>query len=461
MAVHPFDHQILQRGFSTPELLAVFEERTRLQRWLDVEAALAASQAELGVIPGEAAEEIAARAQLDRLDLTRLREEFARTRNSLVPLLRVLRASCAANYGEYVHFGATTQDVLDTAMVLEQRDALALIYRDLRGLASVLATLAERYRTTPMAGRTHGQQALPITFGFKCAVWLAETNRHLDRVLAMAAQLRYGQLGGAVGSLAAFGERALAVADRTLGRLGLQRPPISWHTSRDTIGALAGLFVLLLGTCDKIAGEIFQLGKTEIGELAETAPGRAMSSSTMPHKNNPVLCQRIAVLAAQGRALNTTVQEAAAHEHERDPRRLWSEWLAMPQLAVYTGTAVHSCRDVLQQLTVDEGAMADNLHRHGELLLSEWLQFQLADHLGKMRAQEKLHALIRETTAGGDRLAELLQKDPEIAGLDIDWQTLSHPERYLGQILPQIDAVLAETAARRHNDPKELFADGV
>jgi adenylosuccinate lyase len=457
MPSHPIDFQLQAHFYATSELLAVFDEQRRMNRWLQVEAALARAQGELGVIPAEAAREIAARAALEHLDLERIRQEYQRSRNSLMPVIKALRQACAGNCGQYVHFGATTQDILDTAQVLELQETLQIIYRDLRRLEELLLALSSTHRNTPMIGRTHGQQALPITFGLKAVIWAGEVRRHLERMKAIYPRVMVGQLSGAVGTMAALGPRAREVAKRTMALLNLAWRPPGWHTSRDNMAEVASLFALLAGTLEKIANEIFLLSKTEVGELAESTPDNPMSS-TMPHKQNPVLCQRVAALARQIRALAASVVESMAHEHERDPRLLWSEWLAMPQICMYTGTAAGYLLQVLAGLTVLEQNMRKNLYLHKELVMSEWLLFRLAPVLGRTATQDRLHALLRRAGGENRSMGELLAEDQEISPLltENDRETLAHPERYIGLAVELVEEALAQITAQRQLDPEVL-----
>lgn len=458
MPSHPFDFEIQSDLFSTPELTAIFAERQRFSRWLHFEAALAKAQGETGVIPMAAAKEIADKANLDGLDLGIIRQGYQQSRNSLMPLIKGLRLACTSNHGEFVHYGATTQDVIDTSQILELRDTFRIIYRDLRRLEEALLKLAQLHIATPMIGRTHGQQALPITFGFKCAIWLTELRRHLERVKSLLPRLLVGQLSGAVGTFAALGHDGREVARRTLAELGLSAAPIAWHNSRDNLAEAASLMAMLTATLEKIANEVFELGKTEIGELYEPSPTGKASSSTMPHKRNPVICQRIAVLARQVRALSGTVTEAMVHEHERDGRALWSEWLAMPQISVYTGTALNYTLGIISGLGVNPEIMLKNLRSHGELVLSEWIQFRLAEKMGKMRAQEKLAHLISLTNETGNSLKECLRNDPETSAVlrKEDYNFIDHPEKYIGLSESIVTDLLADLTKQRNLEPSEI-----
>ena len=459
MPSHPIDFQINPSVFSTPELAEIFDEKARYQRWLDFEAALARVQGEMGVIPKAAAEEIGSKAKLEHLALDGIHEGYLRSRNSLMPLINGLRKACEKGYGEYVHYGATTQDVLDTAEILELRETVAIIYRDLRALEMICLDLAKKHRSTPMVARTHGQQALPTTLGLKVVIWLTEIRRHIERLKHIFEQIIFGQLGGAVGTMAAFGPQAMEIAGGTLNLLGLKHSKVAWHNSRDNIGEVASVFSLLATTLAKIANEIFQLQKTEIGELREPAPASSVASSTMPHKKNPVICQRIVVLSRHIRYLSGTIVESMAHEHERDARCLWSEWLAVPQLCIYTGTALRYMLDVISGLEVRADRMLENLHVQKALIASEWLLFRLSGTIGKMKSLEKLHELSSEATDTGISFKDAVMNDPEIGPLLTreDLAYLDHPERHIGHALEIVDQAIEDVEGKRANDPEELI----
>lgn len=457
MVSHPLDFQLQACFYATPELLAVFDEQRKMNRWLQVEAALARAQAELGVIPADAAREISNKADLEHLDLSMIKKGYQQSRNSLMPVIKALRAACGENHGQYVHYGATTQDILDTGQVLELQEFLRFLYRDLRAAESLLIDMSRAHRQTPMIGRTHGQQALPVTFGLKTAVWAGEVRRHIERLKSLYPRVTVGQLGGAVGTMAALGPRARETARRTMELLGLRWQPPGWHTCRDNMAEIASFCAILAGTFEKTANEVFLLGKTEVGEIAEASPG-SMMSSTMPHKRNPVLCQRVAAMARQIRSLAGAVFESMAHEHERDPRRLWSEWLAMPQIAIYTGTAAAYLIRILDGLIVSEENMRKNLFLHKEMVMSEWLLFRLAPAMGRIRAQERLHGLLRRAGEDNAGLRERLAGDREIGPLlhAEDLEILDHPERYTGLAAELVDDTLDGIAIARQGDPEVL-----
>jgi adenylosuccinate lyase len=458
MPAHPIDFEINPNVFSTPEMAQIFDEKVRYQRWLDFEAALAKVQGELGEIPQEAAEEIGRKAKLEYLNLENVREAYLHSRNSLMPLINALREVCEKGYGEYVHHGVTTQDVLDTAEILELKEAVTLIYTDLRALEKTCLDLAKRHRSTYMVARTHGQHALPTTFGLKVSVWLTEIRRHIERVKRISEKMAFGQLGGAVGTMAALGPQAMEIASRTLDVLGLKHSKIAWHNSRDNVAELASIFSLLTTTLAKIANEIFQLQKTEIGELSESLPKRTATSTTMPHKQNPVICQRVVVLSRHVSYLSGVIADSAAHEHERDARCLWAEWLAVPQLCIYTGAGLRYMLDIMFGLEVRVDRMMNNLHLQKSLITSEWLLFRLSDSLGKIKSLEKLQELSKKAADTGMSLKDAVMDDPEIGSLITpeELEKLDHPEHYIGHALEIVDYAIEEVERRRAQDPEEL-----
>lgn len=451
MPSHPIDFDIQAHLFSTPEGLAIFDEKKRFQRWLDFEGALAAAQGQLGIIPPQAAATIQARAALEHLDMEAVRQEYTTNRNSLMPIVKSLRKACGI-YGDFVHHGATTQDAIDTGQALELKEVMTLIERDVKQIEDQLMALASQYRDLPMIGRTHSQQALPITLGLKFAVWLQEISRHHDRLQSLKPRLLTGQLSGAVGTMAALGRQGREVAALTMERLGLRPSIVPWHTARDTCAEMGAFLAMLTMTTAKIANEIFQLGKTEIMELREAAPlGKQSGSSTMPHKRNPVLCERIVVLSSHVKAMSQVLMEAMLHENERDPRSLWSEWLAMPQACMYTLTALHYLKTIITSLEVFPEQMRANLHLHKEHIVSEWLMFALTPILGKANAHTKVSSSIEQSTKTGQSLRELLSRDPELAAEipHIDLAMLDHPEHYLGLAPEIVDDAIKEVIKKR------------
>jgi adenylosuccinate lyase len=388
--------------WGTPELAAIFEERAMLQSWLDVLAALARAQAGLRIIPADAATAITERARADALDLDFVAEQTRRTGHSTLGLIRGLQRILPPDVAEHVYHGATVQDVTDSWFGLVMRDVGELAGRELDALHARLLQLAAEHRDTIMIGRTHGQPGSPITFGFKAASWADEIGRHRERLTEGRGRWAVGQLGGAVGVLAFFGPDGPVLRARFCAELGLADPGISWLTARDRIAEFGTLFAMICGTLARIGTEVYELARPEIGELAEAAPMGAVSSITMPHKRNPEGSEHLDTLARLARAAAAVLVEGMVAGHERDGRAWKAEWIALPEVCQLTGTALALARGLLDGLQVDAETMAANVVRFGADLGSERVLAGLAARIGKHRAQQLLHELLRDGGAGTD-----------------------------------------------------------
>ena len=444
-----FDSLLLGHVWGTDELRAIFSDENRVQKWFDYEAALALAQAELGIIPQAAAAEIAAKAKVGNVDLAAVGAEIRRIKHPLVPALRALQAACAGGHGEYLHFGPTTQDVLDTGMVLQLKEAHALILRDLKAVGRELYRLAEAHRATPMAGRTHGVQALPITFGHKCAIWLAEAHRNHDRLVGSAERNFVSGMTGAVGTQASFGAQAFELEKRVTARLGLKPADIAWQVARDRLADHASALGLVGGALAKIAHEIIILSHNEIDEVAEPFDYGKVGSSTMPHKRNPVICEGV---LAVGRALRASVglmQEALVVEHERDASTWRLEWKAMPECCLMTGAMLAQMKYVLGGLEVHADNMRRNLDTLGGFLMSERVMFALADKVGKQSAHELVYEVSMRGIEAGTTFEQALTADPQAQKAlgAAELRALLDPTTYVGLAPEIVDRVLAETKA--------------
>ena len=350
MTVSTVNSAVFGGLFTTAAMRAVFADEARLQRMLDVEAALARAQARLGLIPAAAAAEITAKARLERFDLEAIRRGTELAGYPIVPLVKALGEACDGDAGRYVHWGATTQDIVDSALVLQIRDALALIEADLDAVLRRLVQLAQQFRDTPMAGRSHLQHALPITFGFKCAVWLSAMQRQRRRLETLRGEVLVVQFGGAVGTLASLGEDGTRVLAALAEELDLAVPPIAWHVARDNLAEAACFLGLLTGSLGKIATDIALLMQTEVGEVAEPhAEGRG-GSSTMPQKRNPIASELILAAAKNVRQLVPVMLDAMLQDHERATGPWHAEWLALPQAFALSAGALHHTRALLEGL---------------------------------------------------------------------------------------------------------------
>jgi len=444
------DCELLRDLFGSAEVREAFDSRALLQGWLDAERALAEGEAEAGVIPGAAALRIARECDASLYDLAALREGIAETQHPLVPLVRALSERCGEE-GGWVHWGATTQDIIDTGMVLQVRTAHEILRRDLVALILELSDLAETHRATVMAGRTHAQQALPITFGFKVATWIAECVRQVERLDEAAPRLFVGELGGAVGTLAGFGPQGEAVQRKALERLGLGVPPIAWHASRDTIAEFVVLLALIGGTLARIANEVIQLQRSEIMELEEPFTHGKVGSSTMPHKRNPAHAERIVAIGRLLRGLAATALETTVAAHERDMSVGRAEWVLVPEAACLAAAAEHWSLVVVRGLRVNADRMKENLHRTGGLLLSEAVMLRLGEVLGRNVAHDLVYDAAMGAFEGRGSFRERLLADSRIAGAlsegEID--RLLEPTTYTGLAGTFVDRVVRE--ARRLN----------
>jgi adenylosuccinate lyase len=449
MPTSVFDSTLLKHLWGTDELRAIFSDENRVQKWYDYEAALARAQAELGIIPQAAAAEITARASVADVDLEAVAAEIRRIKHPLVPALRALQAKCAGDHGEYVHFGPTTQDVLDTGMMLQVREAHAIFRRDLRAVGRELYRLAETHGTTPMAGRTHAVQALPITFGHKCAVWLAETGRNFERLTQLEPRVFVGSLVGAVGTKASFGEKAFEVDEKVMAQLGLGVAEVSWQPARDRFVEYVGVLGLIGGSLANIANEIIILAHTEIDELAEPFSEGKLGSSTMPHKRNPSTAESVATV---GRVLRYTValmHDALLHEHERDASAWRIEWKAVPEACLMTGVMLAQMKYILAGLEVHADKMRRNLDALGGFLMSERVMFALADKIGKQTAHEVVYHASMQGYEQGITFEQALMASPQAKGAigTTELQALLDPTTYVGLAPAIVERVLARTRA--------------
>lgn len=443
-AAHALDTRLYGNIFGTAAMRAIFDDGGMVERWLAVEAALARAQATAGLIPVAAAEAIAAACTPAAIDLEELAGGTALVGYPILTLVHQI-ARAAGPAGGYVHWGATTQDIMDTATALQVRAARRLLTDDLAAVLAQLVRLARAHRATPMAGRTHGQQALPITFGYKLAVYIAELRRHQARLAAAGARAELVEFAGAAGTLASVGAAGLSVQRLLAEALGLGVPPIAWHTSRDGLAEVVCVLGLIGATLAKLAQEIALLQRTEIAEVEEGyAPGRG-GSSTMPQKRNPIACEAIIGASRQVRQLVPVMLDAMLHDGERATGPWHAEWLALPEAAVLTHGIVVTARDLLAGLVVRPEAMRRNLALSGGLIASESVMMALAPALGRQHAHEVVYAAAMRAVEAGRPLREELLAEPAVtAHLDaaaID--RLLEPESYLGLAVEFVDRVLA------------------
>lgn len=447
MSSHVVDMLTIGNSFSTAEMREIWSEERRLRRQLDVEAALAAAEGELGVIPQEAADAIVEAAAGD-FDLVAIATEGAKAMHSLNATVSALQAA-SGEHGEWVHYGVTTQDIVDTGTVLQIQEAAPVLRRDLVAVGRALRDLTRAHRDTPMAARTHYVQALPTTFGFKTAIWLDEVVRHLDRLDVAVEHLRIGSISGAVGTYASFQGRGREIERATLARLGLAAPRISWQSSRDRIGELATVLALISTSLGKIATELSTLMHSEIAEVEEPFTTGKIGSTTMPHKRNPALLEGAAALTAPIKHAAALVLDGAATVHERDAISWRAEWIALPEIHLYLASQLRTLGGILSGLVVHEDAMLRNLELQGGLILSEKAMFEIGRELGKQTAHQIVYVASMRAVEQGLHLADVLAEDERVSSRfpDAEVRSWLEPTAYLGETGAAIDDVLAAADA--------------
>ena len=436
--------------WSTPEVEALLGDEGRLASWLDILAALARAQGELGLIPAEAADEIARRALVENLDLDYVAEQTRVTEHSTLGLIRGVQRVVSNEAGEWFCYGATVQDVSDTWAALVMRDVGRIAERELAAIESAVRKLARRHRTTPIAARTHGQPGLPVTFGYKLAVWAAEIRRHRERLGDGAGRWLVAQLGGAAGTGSLWGDSRRPLQDRFSDLLGLSAAEGPWISARDRIAEFGSVMAMVCATLGKIGNEILELQRPEIAEVSEPFTPGVVGSITMPHKRNPERSEHLVTLARLARTDASLLLESMVVEHERDGRAWKTEWAAFPDLCRLAAASLAVARSLVEGLTVDPAAMAANVVRDGGYVFSERVMAALAAKLGKQSA----HLLVYEASMAGIEAGlsfrEALEAVPAITKM------LSAPEldelldtaAAVGQAPEIVDEILASLGDR-------------
>ncbi|RJG06690.1 3-carboxy-cis,cis-muconate cycloisomerase [Noviherbaspirillum cavernae] len=438
---------------STPAMLEAFSARACVQGMLDFEAALSRAEIRAGVIPTEVGA-IGAACDAARIDFEKLGNAAASAGNLAIPLVKQLTALVAAGDKEaakYVHWGATSQDVIDTGLVLQLRHALDLIDADLEQLAAALAALALRHRDTPMVGRTWMQHALPITFGLKAAGWLDGVMRHQERLTALRSRVLVLQFGGAAGTLASLGAQGMQVSEALAEELQLALPDMPWHTQRDRVTEVAAALGMLAGSLGKMARDISLCMQTDVAELAEPAGEGRGGSSTMPHKRNPVGSAVALTAAVRVPALVSVMLSGMVQEHERALGGWQAEWDTLPEIFQLTAGALQQMTQVASGLAVDAARMRKNLDATGGQIMAEAVTLALGAKIGRMAAHQLVEKACHRASQSGQHLREVLLSDSaisaELSAQDID--RLLDPSAYLGQAGAFVDRVLQ--SRQRHN----------
>ncbi|MGD0434799.1 MAG: adenylosuccinate lyase family protein [Acetobacteraceae bacterium] len=444
MPTNPADGPILGTLYGSDAMRAVFDERAYFQRMLDVEAALAQVQARLGIIPAEAAKVIGEAAARDDLRTEVLAASARNVGYPVVGLVSELSRG-AGDAGGWTHWGATTQDIMDTATVLQVREGLGLIEAEMRAVLRALMDRARAHRGTVMAGRTHLQQALPTTFGLKCATWGLPFIGYLRRLPELRQRVELVEFGGAAGTLASLGDQGIAVMEGLAAELGLRAPIAPWHVCREGLAETVAYLGLICGSLAKFATDIILLAQTEVGEVAEPyVPGRG-SSSTMPQKRNPIASEYILAATRTVQALVPVMLGAMAQDHERATGPWQGEALALPQAFVLTHGALLHARAIAEGMVVDAERMRRNLDLTHGLIVAEAVMMGLAPHLGRGEAHHVVKHACDVALTERLSLTDALARDPAVSSrLDrAAIERMTDPASYLGSAQAFVDRVLA------------------
>ncbi|TWO18863.1 adenylosuccinate lyase [Campylobacter hyointestinalis] len=444
MASSTIDSRVFGVLFASKEMNKIFSDENRTQKWLDTEAALARAQAKLGIITEQRAEQITKFAKAELLNLDEIGEGY-KSSITIVPLLRVFKKAFDDDSGEFVHWGATSQDIMDNGLILQIREAHALITKLLTASYAHCIEISEKYKNTVMAGRTHVIHALPITFGFKTAMWAQEIRRSLDRLEEIKPRLFVGQLSGAVGTLASQEGKGLEMQRLMMADLGLNQPVISWHPSRDHIAEYVSVLAIIAGTLGRIAREILSLQRTEICEVEEPFFMGKVGSSTMPHKRNPQVCEGIIAQSRIVRSQAPLAVEVMGCENERDWGCELVEWDCVPKASIHLANALESTNDVLENLIVYPEHMKENLNKLKGAMLSEAVMLHLGEKLGRLSAHEIVYEVcMKAFTDGKPVIDDLLEREEVVKHFTrADLEEIMQPEKYVGLSAEFVDRVVA------------------
>lgn len=445
MAASIVDSSIFQGIFSSEEMRQVWSDENRTSKYLEVERALAVVQGRLGLIPQEAADEIASHCRLDQIDIGLLRQQTERIGYPVLGVVSQLNALCRDRLGEYCHWGATTQDITDTATTLQIREALAIVERELAAISAAMAALAKAHRDTPMIGRSNLQQAIPVTFGYKMAGLLSAIERHRERLAQLKQRVLVGEFAGAAGTLASLGAGAMQTQAGLCAELGLKQPLIAWHTIRDNVAEVGAFLGLVGGTLGKLSMDVKLMMQTEVGEVYEPYQHGRGSSSTMPHKRNPIASCYIHAAISVVRQHAAALMDAMVADHERSTGAWEIEWIVLPEAFCLMAGALRHSRHVLEGLQVDAQAMRRNIDLTEGLVMSEAVMMGLGPYIGREFAHDLVYDLCREALQKKQPLLDLLAAHPQIRS-HVDraaLQRMLDPAGYLGQAGHMVDRVLA------------------
>lgn len=428
------DSCIFQDSFSSKRMREIFNDTAKIQSWLDVEAALARSQARLGIIPEEAAKEITKKAKAENIDMVELRQIYSVTGHPIMPLINTFKSVCDDHHGEYIHWGATTQDIMDTGCVLQIKQALEVIEKGLIDTENICINLAKNHKMTPQAGRTHGQHAVPITFGYKVSVWIEEIRRHLARIKQCRPRVLVVEFSGAAGTLATIEvDKGFRLQCELAKELNLGVPTISWHSARDGFAEVLSLLALAMGTLAKIANEIVLLQRTEIAELEQDATGR-IGSSTMPHKRNPMQFEQVIALSRMVISNANTMLGCMMGENERDWATWGTEMKIIEESFLMADAVIEILNYELRRVKVRKENMRENLDILKGLMLSERVMMKLAEKVGRQTAHDIIHEASMKAFESDLDFSSVLKSDSRVKEVlnEEEIDALMDPTTYLG-----------------------------
>ncbi|NOT11458.1 MAG: adenylosuccinate lyase family protein [Methylococcaceae bacterium] len=448
-SVHINDSTIYGSSWTDPELRPLFTEQNRVKGWLEIMVVLAQVQAEFGLVPQQAAEEIKTtyeNLQIDEAFLKEVGDGFVKTHHSLMGLINAVKHQCGPSGGEWLCYGVTVQDISDTHSIRTLLKAHEHFVSQITAIEHSLIDLARRHRQTVMCGRTHSQPGLLITFGFKAATWLDELERHRQRLSELKSRLGVGQLGGGVGSLSSLGPQALSLQKTVMQRLGLNAPAISWTSTRDRYGEWVNTLALITSTGDRIGQEVVNLQRPEIGELSEGFVFGAVGSITMPQKRNPEISEHLGTLSRVVRHHAAHMAENLVHSHERDGRSWKGEWMIIPDATLAAGKSLNLLKLLLKDLQVNRQRMFNNIMATNGFVHAEAVMLALAKTLGKQSAHQLVYEVSLKAQSEGLHFKQALINDPQISAImnETDIDKFFDLEYSTGACADMVDQVISK-----------------
>lgn len=430
MSSSVIDSNLYSQIYTNKEMKEVFSDKSLLQKWLDSWVSLARAEESLQVIPVGIAEQIAQKANYKYFDMEVISNGIIDTTHPLIVQIREFEKILGKDVGGYLHWGATTQDIMDTAVVLQIKEAHNLITRQLNQLLNQLLKLANKYKDVVMPGRTHGQHALPITLGYKIAIWADEIGQHIQRFEEGSKRYLVGSLGGAAGTLASLGYIGLDIRERYCKNLNLEIPTITWHVQRSGFAEFSNIISMVSGTIGKIANEIINLQRSEIGEIEEGHKDGTIGSSTMPHKRNPMVCEYLVGITHLVQRNASLSQDSMLQEHERDMSFWTAEWSYIPQICIHTSAQIEKISGILDNMVIHEDKMSKNLYILKGLIVSENLMLELGKHIGRQSAHDVIYEISMEAFEKDEKLLNIAIKNRVI----MDYMTPKEVENLLNPL---------------------------